>query len=64
MFILPQKFKGNPRSRTLLQHLNSVAGGNTLRAYYSEIGYRAKKVTVSWEEGANVIMMIIFLNSK
>lgn len=58
MFTLGKKFKGNPRSITLLQHLNSIEEGNTGRAYYSEIGYRAKKLNVSWEDVAKVTMMI------
>lgn len=58
MFTLGKKFKGNPRSITLLQRLNSIEEGNTWRAYYSEIGYRAKKLNVSWEDAAKVTMMI------
>lgn len=58
MFMLGKKLKGNPRCITLLQHLNSIEEGNTWRVNYSEIGYRAKKLNVSWEDGAKVTTMI------
>lgn len=38
--------------------LNSIEEGNMLRAYYSAIGYRAKKLYVSREKGSKVTMTI------
>lgn len=42
------------------EYLNSIEEGNMSRAYYSEIGYREKKLNVSREKRSKVTMTTFF----